>query len=93
MQSRVVGLAGDKGALASTLNIAGFNIGTAGGAAVGGAIIAADHLRSLPWIAAVLTATAAVLAVVNNRHVAAGDPVQPAPQPAAPRATSAPQRT
>jgi DHA1 family inner membrane transport protein len=68
MQSRVVGLAGG-GAFASTLNIAAFNIGTAGGAALGGILVANGRLGTLPVIAAVLTATAAALAVLNNRAV------------------------
>jgi MFS transporter, DHA1 family, inner membrane transport protein len=68
MQSRVVGLAGG-GAFASTLNIAAFNVGTAGGAALGGVLVAGGRLGTLPVIAAVLTAGAAGLAVLNNRDV------------------------
>jgi DHA1 family inner membrane transport protein len=70
MQSRVVGLAGG-GAIASTLNIAAFNVGTAGGAVAGGMLIDASLLRTLPIIAAALTLVAAGLAVLNNRHVRA----------------------
>lgn len=70
MQSRVVGLAGG-GALASTLNIAAFNIGTAGGAAAGGLLVAQGHLTGLPLVGACLTLFAALLAALNSRHVRA----------------------
>jgi DHA1 family inner membrane transport protein len=90
MQSRVVGLAGSGSALASTLNIAAFNIGTAAGAALGGALVATGQLRALPLVGAGLTAAAAALALAGKRHVTATLPASdcappertPAPAPA-----------
>jgi DHA1 family inner membrane transport protein len=58
LQSRVVHVAGDAPNLASTLNIAAFNLGNAGGAWLGGAVLAAGH--SMPTVS--LTGAAVTVA-------------------------------
>jgi DHA1 family inner membrane transport protein len=68
MQSRVVALAGG-GPVASTLNIAAFNVGIAGGAAVGGLFVRSGLLGLLPLVGAVLAAVSAALTIISNQHV------------------------
>jgi len=58
LQSRVVHVAGDAPNLASTLNIAAFNLGNAGGAWLGGAVLAAGY--SMPMVS--LTGAAVTVA-------------------------------
>lgn len=58
LQSRVVHVAGDAPNLASTLNIAAFNLGNAGGAWLGGAVLAAGY--SMPTVS--LTGAAVTVA-------------------------------
>ncbi|HVI53873.1 MAG TPA: MFS transporter [Luteibacter sp.] len=58
LQSRVVHVAGDAPNLASTLNIAAFNLGNAGGAWLGGAVLAAGY--SMPAVS--LTGAAVTVA-------------------------------
>jgi DHA1 family inner membrane transport protein len=69
LQIRVLDKAGAAGAnLASSLNIAAFNLGNAGGAWIGGLTI--DHgsgLRLLPLVAAAVTCTGLALAVLSLR--------------------------
>jgi DHA1 family inner membrane transport protein len=77
LQSRVVHVAGDAPNLASTLNIAAFNLGNAGGAWLGGAVLAAGY--SMPMVSltgaavtvAGLLATMASVALERRRPVAA----------------------
>jgi DHA1 family inner membrane transport protein len=77
LQSRVVHVAGDAPNLASTLNIAAFNLGNAGGAWLGGAVLAAGY--SMPTVSltgaavtvAGLLATMASVALERRRPVAA----------------------
>jgi DHA1 family inner membrane transport protein len=53
LQTRVVEKAKHAPNLASTLNIGAFNVGTAGGAWVGGVVLTHGYaLDSLPWVAA-----------------------------------------
>jgi MFS transporter, DHA1 family, inner membrane transport protein len=75
LQSRVVHVAGDAPNLASTLNIAAFNLGNAGGAWLGGAVLAAGY--SMPMVSltgaavtvAGLLATMASVALERRRPV------------------------
>jgi DHA1 family inner membrane transport protein len=75
LQSRVVHVAGDAPNLASTLNIAAFNLGNAGGAWLGGAVLAAGY--SMPVVSltgaavtvAGLLATMASVALERRRPV------------------------
>jgi DHA1 family inner membrane transport protein len=75
LQSRVVHVAGDAPNLASTLNIAAFNLGNAGGAWLGGAVLAAGY--SMPTVSltgaavtvAGLLATMASVALERRRPV------------------------
>jgi len=77
LQSRVVHVAGDAPNLASTLNIAAFNLGNAGGAWLGGAVLAAGY--SMPMVSltgaavtvAGLLATMASVALERRRPVTA----------------------
>jgi DHA1 family inner membrane transport protein len=77
LQSRVVHVAGDAPNLASTLNIAAFNLGNAGGAWLGGAVLAAGY--SMPMVSltgaavtvAGLLATMASVALERRRPVGA----------------------
>lgn len=77
LQSRVVHVAGDAPNLASTLNIAAFNLGNAGGAWLGGAVLAAGY--SMPTVSltgaavtvAGLLATMASVALERRRPLAA----------------------
>ncbi|QPF76367.1 MFS transporter [Roseateles sp. DAIF2] len=67
LQMRVLERAGAAPTLASTLNIGAFNLGNAGGAWLGGALLAADwSLRSLPLAAAALALLALALAAVGG---------------------------
>lgn len=70
MQMRVLQQAGESGAnLASSLNIAAFNLGNALGAWAGGAVIGAGMgLLSVSWAAAGLTAVGLVLALWSGRQ-------------------------
>ncbi|SAK39317.1 major facilitator transporter [Caballeronia hypogeia] len=59
LQTRVVEKAKDAPNLASTLNIGAFNVGNAGGAWLGGAVLTHGHgLDMLPWAAAVVALAA-----------------------------------
>jgi DHA1 family inner membrane transport protein len=67
LQSRVVHVAGDAPNLASTLNIAAFNLGNAGGAWLGGAVLAAGYAMptvSLTGAAVTVTGLLATMASV-----------------------------
>jgi DHA1 family inner membrane transport protein len=79
LQFRVLKSAGNAGrTLASSLNIAAFNLGNALGAWAGG--IAIDHgagLAALPLVAAAITATGLCLALLSLRLDRSG------PRPAA----------
>jgi MFS transporter, DHA1 family, inner membrane transport protein len=68
LQMRVVEKARHAPHLASTLNIGAFNVGNAGGAWLGG--LALSHgfaLDALPWVAAVVTGAALVVAAAAQR--------------------------
>ena len=72
MQMRVMQGVGSQGAtLASSLNIAAFNLGNALGAWVGGSLIAGAGLLSIAWGAAALTAVGLVLVGASLRTAAA----------------------
>ncbi|SAL68891.1 major facilitator transporter [Caballeronia peredens] len=59
LQTRVVEKAKDAPNLASTLNIGAFNVGNAGGAWLGGAVLTHGHgLDALPWAAAAVALAA-----------------------------------
>ena len=71
MQMRVMQGVGSQGAtLASSLNIAAFNLGNALGAWVGGSLIAGAGLLSIAWGAAALTAVGLVLVGASLRTAA-----------------------
>lgn len=70
LQLRVLEKAGGAGqSLASSLNIAAFNLGNAIGAWLGGAVIAtgALGLGAVPWVAALLPIAALVIALISWR--------------------------
>ena len=72
MQMRVMQGVGSQGAtLASSLNIAAFNLGNALGAWVGGSLIAGVGLVSIAWGAAALSAVGLVLVGVSQRSMRA----------------------
>jgi DHA1 family inner membrane transport protein len=77
LQSRVVHVAGDAPNLASTLNIAAFNLGNAGGAWLGGAVLAAGYamptvsLTGAAVTVAGLLATMASVALERRRPIVA----------------------
>ena len=71
MQMRVMQGVGSQGAtLASSLNIAAFNLGNALGAWVGGSLIAGAGLLSVAWGAAALSAIGLVLVWMSQRSTA-----------------------
>ena len=71
MQMRVMQGVGSQGAtLASSLNIAAFNLGNALGAWVGGSLIAGAGLLSIAWGATALTAIGLVLVWMSQRSTA-----------------------
>ncbi|CAM2153025.1 putative transporter YdhP [Pararobbsia alpina] len=68
LQMRVVETARQAPNLASTLNIGAFNLGNAGGAWLGGAVLAHGHaLDTLPWAAAAVAIVALVVTWFANR--------------------------
>ncbi|KAF1048343.1 MFS transporter [Xylophilus sp.] len=77
MQMRVLQQAGPDGAnLASSLNIAAFNLGNALGAWAGGLVLARGlGLLSTAWAAAALTAVGLLLALGSRRQPAGGSAV------------------
>ncbi|HEY4092923.1 MAG TPA: MFS transporter [Luteibacter sp.] len=66
LQSRVVHVAGDAPNLASTLNIAAFNLGNAGGAWLGGAVIAAGFGMPVVSLAGAAVTVAGLLATMAS---------------------------
>lgn len=80
MQMRVLQAAGHAGSnLASSLNIAAFNLGNALGAWAGGAVIAQGMgLTSIAWAAAALTALGLLLVLLSHR-LPAGRTAAPQP--------------
>ncbi|MDB5068812.1 MAG: transporter [Chloroflexi bacterium] len=74
LQARVVSIAGPGSMLASTLNIAAFNVGIAGGSAIGGAMVSAGGLRLTPLVGAAITLAGAALATVGSARRALEDP-------------------
>ncbi|WP_428965937.1 MFS transporter [Micromonospora fluostatini] len=67
LQMRVLSEAGDAPAVASASNIAAFNLGNAGGAFLGGRIIAGGlGLPALGWVAALVTLSGLAVAVYSG---------------------------
>ncbi|QDE38392.1 MFS transporter [Luteibacter pinisoli] len=66
LQSRVVHVAGDAPNLASTLNIAAFNLGNAGGAWLGGAVIAAGYGMPVVSLAGAAVTVAGLVATMAS---------------------------
>jgi DHA1 family inner membrane transport protein len=66
LQSRVVHVAGDAPNLASTLNIAAFNLGNAGGAWLGGAVLAAGYSMPTVSLAGAAVTVAGLLATMTS---------------------------
>lgn len=64
--------------LASSFNIAAFNLGNAIGAWLGGAVIAHGGLNAVPWVAAIAPLAGVAVAILANRMDGA-----PVPRPAA----------
>jgi DHA1 family inner membrane transport protein len=84
LQMRVVQQAGDAPNLASTLNIAAFNLGNAGGALLGGLVLEAGMSLSAVSIAGAAVAAAGLLvtllsAALERRPAATVAAVQPSP--------------
>jgi DHA1 family inner membrane transport protein len=68
LQTRVVEQARHAPNLASTLNIGAFNVGNAGGAWLGGLVIAHGYgLAALPWSAAAVALAALALTLIAAR--------------------------
>jgi DHA1 family inner membrane transport protein len=63
LQSRVIEVAGASSTLASTLNVASFNVGIALGSIVGTVFVSADHVAWTPYAAAIGTAVAVPFAI------------------------------
>ena len=63
LQSRVIEIAGPGSTLASTLNVASFNVGIALGSIVGTVLVNADHIAWTPYAAAIGTAAAVPFAL------------------------------
>ena len=63
LQSRVIEVAGPGSTLASTLNVASFNVGIALGSIIGTVLVNADHIAWTPYAAAIGTAAAVPFAV------------------------------
>ena len=62
LQMRVVGEGAEAPNLASTFNIAAFNIGSAGGALLGGLVLDSRlGLRAVPWVGALVASASAVV--------------------------------
>lgn len=66
LQSRVVHVAGEAPNLASTLNIAAFNLGNAGGAWLGGAVLAAGYAMPVVSLAGAAVTAAGLLATIAS---------------------------
>ncbi|HXP01677.1 MAG TPA: MFS transporter [Luteibacter sp.] len=66
LQSRVVHVAGDAPNLASTLNIAAFNLGNAGGAWLGGVVLAAGYAMPVVSLAGAAVTVAGLLATMAS---------------------------
>jgi DHA1 family inner membrane transport protein len=75
LQSRVVHVAGDAPNLASTLNIAAFNLGNAGGAWLGGVVIAAGLGLPAVSLAGAAVTVAGLLATVASVALERRSPV------------------
>lgn len=67
LQTRVLNEAGDAPAVASASNIAAFNLGNAGGAFLGGRVIAAGiGLPALGWVASLVTLSGLAVAIYSG---------------------------
>jgi DHA1 family inner membrane transport protein len=80
LQSRVLAVTGEASVLASTLNIAAFNVGIAAGSGLGAVLVDRGHLAVTPFVAA---AIAAVAVPVSLLAAPRPQPATPAPQTAA----------
>jgi DHA1 family inner membrane transport protein len=80
LQSRVLAVTGEASVLASTLNIAAFNIGIAAGSGLGAVLVDRGHLAVTPFVAA---AIAAVAVPVSLLAAPRPQPATPAPETAA----------
>lgn len=67
MQVRIISLAQSAPALASTTSHSAGNLGNATGAFIGGTVITHLSITSLPWVGAVLVASALILSIVCYR--------------------------
>lgn len=77
LQSRVVHVAGDAPNLASTLNIAAFNLGNAGGAWLGGAVLAAGYSMPTVSLTGAAVTVAGLLATMASVALERRRPVMP----------------
>ena len=80
LQSRVLAVTGEASVLASTLNIAAFNIGIAAGSGLGAVLVDRGHLAVTPFVGA---AIAAVAVPVSLLAAPRPQPATPAPETAA----------
>jgi DHA1 family inner membrane transport protein len=65
LQSRVLTVTGEASVLASTLNIAAFNVGIAAGSGLGAVLVDAGHLAVTPFVAAAIAAVAVPVSLLG----------------------------
>ncbi len=76
LQSRVIEVAGASSTLASTLNVASFNVGIALGSVIGTGFVTTDHLAWTPYAAAIGTAVAVPFAIRRTTRPRSGSSPQ-----------------
>jgi DHA1 family inner membrane transport protein len=67
LQSRVLAITGESSVLASTLNIAAFNVGIAAGSGLGAVLVDGGHLAVTPFVAAAIAAVAVPVSLLGVR--------------------------
>jgi DHA1 family inner membrane transport protein len=78
LQSRVLAITGETSVLASTLNIAAFNVGIAAGSGLGAVLVDGGHLAVTPYVAAAIAAVAVPVSLLGLRRSPAPAPPEPA---------------
>jgi DHA1 family inner membrane transport protein len=80
LQSRVLAITGEASVLASTLNIAAFNVGIAAGSGLGAVLVDRGDLGVTPYVAAVIAAVAVPVSLLAAPRSAEPRPPElPAP--------------
>jgi DHA1 family inner membrane transport protein len=67
LQSRVLAITGEASVLASTLNIAAFNVGIAAGSGLGAVLVDGGHLAVTPYVAAAIAAVSVPVSLLGLR--------------------------